>query len=235
MENLKFDSLLKLQTADMRMRDLNIRLVSIPKELDRIIARRDQLNAANAAAAEKVKKMELAIKSAESSIQALAAESSKLQQQSALVKKNNEYQAMLAGIAQNKEKIGKIEEELLLKFDQLEVLKAEADKVKRANAVEMRAARTEFEELLEFSKSCKAEIAKLQAARPALAAQVHPDFLSRYERILKGRDAGEPLVKVENGSCGHCHMKVTLQTLNQLSKGELETCDNCQHLIYKAE
>lgn len=235
MGNLKFDSLLKLQAEDMRARDLNIRLVSIPKELDKIIARRDQITAVNNAAAEKVKKMELAIKSAESSIQLLNAESTKLQQQSALVKKNNEYQAMLAGIQQNKEKIAGIEEDLLLKFDQLELLKAEADKVKRSNAVEMRAARTEFEELLEFSKSCKAELARLKAARPALAEKVHPEMLSRYERILKGRDAGEPLVKVENGSCGHCHMKVTLQTLNQLSKGELETCDNCQHLLYQAE
>jgi len=40
------------------------------------------------------------------------------------------------------------------------------------------------------------------------------------------------VVKVENNCCGHCHMKVTLQTLNQLSKGEIENCDNCQHILY---
>ena len=217
------------------MRDLKLRLVSIPKELDKIIARRDALNANTAAAAEKVKKMELAIKAEEGKIQTLNAESTKLQQQSALVKKNNEYQAMLSGIAQNKEKISAIEEELLIKFDELEVLKAEAIEVKRNNSAELRSAKQEFEELLAFSKTCEAEIKKLVETRPALLNGISPDLLSRYERILKGRDPGAPIVQLENGCCGNCHMKVTLQTMNQLSKGELESCDNCQHLIYMTE
>ena len=134
MPSPKITALLNLQAHDMRMRDLKLRQVTIPKELDKILARRDQLNAATNAAADKVKKMELLIKSREGEIQTLNAESAKLQQQSALVKKNNEYQAMLAGIAQNKEKIGAIEEDLLVKFDELETLKQQADKIKRANA-----------------------------------------------------------------------------------------------------
>ena len=235
MPSPKITALLALQSQDMRMRDLKLRQISIPKELDKIIARRDALNANTAAAAEKVKKMELAIKAEEGKIQTLNAESTKLQQQSALVKKNNEYQAMLSGIAQNKEKISAIEEELLIKFDELEVLKAEAIEVKRNNSAELRSAKQEFEELLAFSKTCEAEIKKLVETRPALLNGISPDLLSRYERILKGRDPGAPIVQLENGCCGNCHMKVTLQTMNQLSKGELESCDNCQHLIYMTE
>ena len=235
MPNHLLASLLALQENDVRQRDLQLRLVTIPKELDAIIAKRDKLNAITAAAGEKVKKTELAIKNGESRIQALTEESQKLQQQSALVKKNDEYQAMLAGIARNKNAIGEIEEQIIALFDTLENLKAEADKVKRANAVELRAARTEFEELLGFSKVCKQEVEKLKAARPALAAAVNPDLLSRYERILRGKDAGLPVVKVESNCCSHCHMKVTLQTMNQLSKGDLESCDNCQHLLYLAD
>ena len=231
----KIAALLKLQTLDMRMRDLKLRQVSIPKELDKIIARRDALNADTNAAAEKVKKMELSIKSKEGEIQTLSAENTKLQQQSALVKKNNEYQAMLSGIARNKEKIGAIEEELLMKFDELEQLKKTADQIKRTNAAEMRSARQEFEELLAFSKTCEAEVKKLIASRPALLSGIQTDLLARYERLLKGKDQGAPVVQLENGCCGNCHMKVTLQTMNQLSKGELENCDNCQHLIYMAD
>ena len=231
----KISALLKLQALDMRCRDLKLRGISIPKELDKIIARRDSLNAATAAAADKVKKMELAIKAHEGEIQTLNAESAKLQQQSALVKKNNEYQAMLAGIAQNKEKIGAIEEELLIKFDELEALKTEAERVRKTNAAELRAARQEFEELLGFSKTCEAEVAKLTKERPTLLSGIPTDLLARYERLLKGKDQGAPLVQLENGCCGNCHMRVTLQTLNQLSKGELESCDNCQHLIYTAD
>lgn len=235
MASSKIISLLTLQTHDMRMRNLELRRVTIPKELDKILLRRDQLNASTAAAAEKVKKAELAIKACEGEIQTINAENAKLQQQSALVKKNNEYQAMLAGIAKNKQKISDLEEQLLIKFDELEELKQRALDVKRTNSAELRAARQEFEELLGFSKTCEAEVEKLKKERPALLSGIPSELLSRYERLLRGKDQGAPLIPVENGCCGNCHMKVTLQTINQLSKGELESCDNCQHLLYATE
>lgn len=228
-------ALLRLQDADMRKRGMETRLTVLPKEMDAIIARRDALNASTAAAADAVKKEELAIKTAENEIARLNDQCQKLQQQSALVKKNNEYQAMLAEIAGNREKIGTIEEELIVRFDTLEELKAEAEKVKKHNAAELRAARSEFEELLAFSKSVKAELAKLAAERPKLVAPVPDELLSSYERLLKGKDGSAPVAKVENGCCGNCRMRVTMQTLNELSKGKLESCDSCQHLIYMDE
>ena len=226
------EALLILQEADLRRKGMEQRLQLLPKELDAIIARRDKLNAATAAAAEEFKKEELAIKKCESEIARLTAESQKLQQQSALVKKNNEYQAMLGQIADNKRKIGELEEELLIKFDLVAELKEKADAVKRANASELRNARTEFEELLAFSKNLKEEIAKAVTDRPALTANVRDDLLGVYNRLLKSKDNTPPLTKLDNGCCGNCHMRVTMQTANELSKGKIEHCDNCQHLLY---
>ena len=226
-------SLLILQDADMRCRGMESRLNLLPKEMDAIIARRDKLNAATAVAADAVKKEELAIKAAETEIARLDEQCRKLQQQSALVKKNNEYQAMLAEIAGNRSKIGSLEEELLVRFDKLEELKVEAEKVKKHNAAELRAARSEFEELLSFSKSVKAEIAKMAAERPGLAAKVPDEYLRDYERLLKGKDGSAPVAKVDNGCCGNCHMRVTLQTITELEKGKVVHCDNCQHMLYR--
>ncbi len=232
MLDANLNALLKLQDADMRKKGMETRLTLLPKEMDSIIARRDKLNAETAAAADAVKKEELAIKSGESEIDRLTVQSQKLQQQSALVKKNTEYQAMLMEIAGNKAKIGEIEEELILRFDNLEKLKVDAEKIRKHNAMELRSARSEFEELLEFSKTVKAEIAKLNAERPKLASAVPEELLNTYMRLLKGKDGSAPVAKVENGCCGNCHMRVTMQTLNELSKGNLESCDNCQHLLY---
>ncbi|MBE6390343.1 MAG: hypothetical protein E7043_09270 [Lentisphaerae bacterium] len=232
MTDPSLEALLILQEADLRRKGMEQRLQLLPKEMDALIARRDKLNAATAAAAEAVKKEELAIKSREAEIARLTADSQKLQQQSALVKKNNEYQAMLAQIADNKRRIGEIEEELILKLDLVAELKEKADKIKRANALELRNARTEFEELLAFSKTVKAEIAKAISDRPALTANVRDELLTTYNRLLKGKDNTPPLTALENGCCGNCHMRVTLQTANELSKGKIEHCDNCQHLLY---
>lgn len=232
MLDANLNALLKLQDLDMRKRGMETRLTLLPKEMDAIIARRDQLNAATAAAADAVKKEELAVKTGESEIARLEDSIHKLQQQSALVKKNNEYQAMLMQIAAEKGRIGEIEEQLIERFDRLEQLKAEAEETRKRNASELRAARGEFEELLAFSKNVKEEIAKLTAARPELAAAVPDDLLGTYMRLLKGKDGSAPVAKVDNGCCGNCHMRVTMQTLNELSKGKLESCDNCQHLLY---
>jgi len=232
MRDVNLNALLRLQEADMRRKGMEARLKLLPKELDAIIAKRDRLTAATAAAAEAVKQEELAIRNGESGIARLEESIRKLQQQSALVKKNNEYQAMLAQIAAEKSRIGDIEEDLLGRYDRLEELKAEAEKVRRLNAAELRAARSEFEELLAFSKSVKAEIAQLTAARPPLAAALPESLLDVYNRLLNGRDGTAPAAKVENQCCGNCHMRVTLQTMGELAKGKLGTCDNCQHLLY---
>ncbi|MBO5667963.1 MAG: hypothetical protein J6S43_02445 [Lentisphaeria bacterium] len=232
MTDPSLEALLILQEADLRRKGMEQRLQLLPKEMDAIIARRDKLNAATAAAADAVKKEELAIKSSEAEIARLTADSQKLQQQSALVKKNNEYQAMLAQIADNKRKIGEIEEELILKLDLVAELKEKAEKIKRSNALELRNARTEFEELLAFSKTVKAEIDQALKDRPVLAANVRDELLTTYNRLLKGKDNTPPLTELDNGCCGNCHMRVTLQTANELSKGKIEHCDNCQHLLY---
>ena len=226
------EALLILQEADLRRKGMEKRLELLPKEMDAIIARRDQLNASTAQAADLLKKEELAVKKCEAEIARLNEESQKLQQQSALVKKNNEYLAMLGQIADNKRKVGLLEEELLEKFDKVAELKENAEKVKRANALELRNARAEFEELLAFSKSVKAEIAKAVSDRPVLAANVRDELLSTYNRLLKSKDNSAPLTKLDNGCCGNCHMRVTMQTANELSKGKIEHCDNCQHLLY---
>ncbi|MBE6364166.1 MAG: hypothetical protein E7053_00270 [Lentisphaerae bacterium] len=226
------EALLILQEADLRRKGMEKRLELLPREMDAIIARRDKLNASTAAAQELLKKEELAVKKCEAEIARLTEESQKLQQQSALVKKNNEYQAMLGQIADNKRKIGSLEEEVLEKFDKVAELKENAEKIKRANALELRNARAEFEELLAFSKTVKGEIAKAVADRPALTANVRDELLSTYNRLLKGKEGTAPLTKLDNGCCGNCHMKVTMQTANELSKGKIEHCDNCQHLLY---
>ncbi|MBE6359148.1 MAG: hypothetical protein E7057_07880 [Lentisphaerae bacterium] len=232
MTDPNLEALLILQDADMRRKGMEQRLLLLPKEMDAILARKGKLEAETAAAAELLKKEELSIKQCENEIARLTADSQKLQQQSALVKKNNEYQAMLGQIADNKRKIGEIEETLLEKFDNVAQLRENAEKIRRENALKLRNARTEFEELLAFSKTVKAEIAKSITDRPALAANVRDELLTVYNRLLKGKDNSAPLTKLDNGCCGNCHMRVTMQTLNELSKGKIEHCDSCQHLLY---
>ena len=229
------ENLLKLQALDLRLRDLESRLQLLPREMQDMIAKRDALAASTKAAQDAVRKIELAVKSGESGIEALQKENLKLQQQSALVKNNKEYQAMLAAVEQNKIKIGELEEKTLLLMDELDSARKTAVKTSNDNAASTAALKAEFDELFAFSGEVKKEIAKLKAERPECLRDIGAETLRQYMTLLGGKKPTTPVVAVENGICGNCFLKLTPQTQNQLKKGEVAVCDNCQHFIYDAE
>ena len=145
------ENLLKLQALDLRLRDLEARLQLLPREMQDMIAKRDALAASTKAAQDAVRKIELAVKSGESGIEALQKENLKLQQQSALVKNNKEYQAMLAAVEQNKVKIGELEEKTLVLMDELDAARKNAVKTANDNSAATSALKAEFDELFAFS------------------------------------------------------------------------------------
>lgn len=229
-------SLLELQTVDLRIRELEARLALLPKEMGELKDKRDAAVAAVAAAATAAKKIEQERKSVESDIQALNDENKRLQQQSAMVKKNNEYQAMLGTIALNQKKVGDLESRELELMDAFEAAKKTYREIKQENETAVNALRTEFEELVSFAADLKKEVAELKAGRSEQNVPgVDRDTLSRYQQLLGGKDGIAPLVRVENEICGGCHLRLTRQTLTNLQKGAVTSCENCMHLLYLDE
>lgn len=229
------DALLTLQNTDTRIRDIESRLTLLPKELSALKDKRDAAVAEVNSTAQAAKKIELERKTVESEIEKLNAENTKLQQQSAMVKKNNEYQAMLGAVALNKKKIGDLEGKVLELLDQYEEAKVAYRKLKQTNEAIVNSVRAEFEETVAFAEEIKKELGTLKKERPAEVWGVDNDTMNRYNRLLNGKGNTPPLVKVENGICGSCHLRVTPQALNNMQKGAVTTCDNCMHLIYLDE
>ena len=225
-------ALLALQELDLKLRNMESRLKLLPKEMKDLIGKRDVLLAGTAAAADKVRQIELAIKSTEGEIAKLEEENRKLQQQSSLVKKNTEYQAMLAAIENNKKKIGEFEEKDLLLFDELESARRNALKIKEDNNNTIKNIKSEFDELYAFSKSVEKEIEKLKAERPNRMYGIDPDTTNHYNRLLNAKSVRTPVSKVEDGICGNCHLRITPQCMSDLKRDKLAVCDNCQGLVY---
>ncbi|WP_294479101.1 hypothetical protein [uncultured Victivallis sp.] len=226
------EALLKLQTIDLRIRKLETRLALLPKEMETLKGKRDAAVAEVATAANAAKKIELNRKSVESEIEKLNGENKKLQQQSSMVKKNTEYQAMLGTIALNNKKIGELESRELELMDEFEEAKKAYRKLRQNNEAAVNAIRAEFDELVAFAGDLKKEIAQLKAERPADVRGVDAETLARYNRLLNAKDGIAPLVKVENEICGSCHLRVTRQAMTNMQKGAVTSCENCMHFIY---
>ena len=224
--------LLKLQEADMRQRDMETRLENLPKEMQRLLTRRDEVMASTAAAAARFRAVKQKIQKDEALIAELNAASDKLRQQTTMVKKNNEYQAMLASIELNKKKVSEAEDRILLAADELEAAGKAGARIKFANDAELKNLKAEFDELFAFSKTLKEEIARLREGRPALLENIPPALLSAYEALLRNRKGGPPLVPAVDENCGHCQLKITAQTAVALKRGEVVFCGNCQYMLY---
>ena len=224
--------LLELQQTDLRLRDLESRLKLLPQEMKKMLADREKLLSEVKQAADAVRRQELQLQQLESKIAGLQEENRKLQQQSALVKKNTEYQAMLGQIEHNRQEISDLEDRQLLMFDEIEEAKNAAAQLKRKNNDEIKLIKTEFDEMIDFSKQVEAEIARLKAVRPNQAKKVPAEILSSYERLLGGKKQQMPVCEVVNGICGGCHLRVTPQAMNDMAQGQLAVCDNCQCFIY---
>ena len=100
-------------------------------------------------------------------IEKLNAENKRLQQQSAMVKKNTEYQAMLGTIALNEKKVGDLESRELELMDRFEEARKAYRKIRQDNEAAVNAIRAEFDELVAFAGDLKKEIAQLKEERPA--------------------------------------------------------------------
>ncbi len=224
-------NLLKLQELDLEIRNLKLRLNMIPKESAAVQAKITAIENAVKLARDAKTAHERELKQNEADTKGLNDKIDKLQTQSTLVKKNTEYQAMLGSIDMLKNAISEQETRALELMDAIDAdagqIRAAETKVKQETA----GLRDEITEINELTAEIKKRIAELEQQRPELYSMVDSEVLGRYELILK-KNAGIPLVRTDADKCGHCHLRLTPQTLNHARAGAIAYCDNCMHIIY---
>jgi predicted nucleic acid-binding Zn-ribbon protein len=83
--------------------------------------------------------------------------------------------------------------------------------------------------------NCAKQIDVLKAKRLSQADKIEGELLNRYTRI-KGSQGGRKaaLVQLNEDKCGFCHLKLTVQEINQAKTHVVMTsCSNCGSLIYR--
>ena len=167
----------------------------------------------------------------EKDIEAMAAEERKFQSQLPMVKKNEEYTALLHEIAGAKGRRSDRETDLLMLMEEEEELAGEKPVLDRAlKVVESdgaeRAAKIGAEESAE-----RAQVAEVEAERAGLLARLPQATRSRYERIRASRE-GRAVVAILKGACGGCYRGQPPQVLQEARRGDrLLTCDGCGRLL----
>lgn len=130
-----------------------------------------------------------------------------------------------------KSRIDGLAEEALLLSDQVE---QDAEKLKEDEAAfrqRRQALEEELQALLHHRAALAQEKEGLLAQRAAQAELVPPHLLQQYERLR--RTVGSPVVPVQGGTCGGCHLRLAEATLTRVKEGrEVVTCENCSRFLY---
>jgi predicted nucleic acid-binding Zn-ribbon protein len=226
--------LLALQEIDMRIRGLKTRLSIIPEEISKLGKELAIEKSKLEHAKESFVGIELEIKKKESAIKDQNETMKKYNTQSALIKKNDEYRAMMKEIENVKNKISDIETEQLGFMDKIEAVKNAFKSEEKLFRDREKAIAEEENELKDLEGKLKAEIEKQNSSREEFSTKISPDLLSTYKRLLS-KKTGTPLIDVHQGICGNCHLKLTPQTVNSVRKEMQVFCDNCGHLLYPGE
>lgn len=167
----------------------------------------------------------------EKDIEALVAEERKFQGQLPLVKKNEEYTALLHEIAGVKQKRSDRETELLTLMDEEERSQAEKPVLEKALAAAEAETAGRLDTLTAEEQAERGVVAAVEAERATLIARLPVATKGRYERIRASKE-GRAVVPIHKGACGGCYRGQPPQVIQEARRGDrLLTCDGCGRLL----
>ncbi len=230
------EKLLVLQDRDSRKRSLEAQLKTMPKEValveQRIAAERGAIEAAKA----ELNTLETKKKMIEGEIAAAEGKLAKYKTQQALVRKNDEYQALGHEIETTEAAIGKLEEqelEVMYAIDEAKKRFAEAEGVLKAN---ISGHEGRIATLREREKNLAVELGDAEKEFGAARGPVAEPALRVYDRISARNMPA--VVAIHAGKCAGCHLKVSSEVESAArGKGgetgmQLATCDQCGRIVY---
>lgn len=206
------------------------RLVAqLPAEADAKMAAAESARAEVEAERQKLEEAEQTRRAKEAELADCEVKIAKYKSQTALVKTNEEYTALLSEIDTVTRWISEVEEEILLVMEaieevggRLEGFVAERKKVEEEH---LRGAEELRRRLAEAQRDLEAH----DKEREALAAALPDDAGRIYLRTRKSLGSGTSVVK--GRSCAACHRDVPYETINRAIAGELQMCAYCQRIL----
>ncbi len=229
--NVQIEKLLVLQEIDLKIRAMKTRLETIPIQIKNISDQIDAEKKNFATQKELLMSEELDIKKVEAAIKEKEEHIRKLQGQSSMVRKNDEYRALMNEIEAIKKGIGELETRQLELMERIQENKAKVKDIETKLKEKEKQAAEEIKDLGEVEAKVKNEISKFTSERSKHLGDLEKSALSIYERLL-AKGSGTPVAEVKDTICSNCHLKLTPHTNNQAKKDLITQCDNCSHIIY---
>jgi len=157
---------------------------------------------------------------------------SKLREQMAGAKTNEQYRAFQNEIDFIAKEIRKAEDRILELMTESESLDANVKKAEVALKEEKQAVEAEQKRARERTAADQAQLDQLRTERTAAAATLPKATSTTYERIKK-KWGGVAIAEVESGRCSACQILLRPQYFQEIRRGDqLMTCETCGRFLF---
>ena len=227
----QFRFLLELQHVDDRLRALATEEHKLPQRLQ-------EYATACTVARQQLAQQQAAIEQSERQQRTLERELvghqdaiRKTQSKAHEVKTNKEYSAILAEIAQGKQRLEALEDQLL-------ALMEETDQQRQASRVQEQRVQAALQELAEQQQQIQQaqgllqrDIAAEQERRQITVTNLDVKLYEQYQKVA-AQHGGRVVAQLQDGVCNGCYLKVQPQLISEIRlQTQLFTCPHCRLLL----
>jgi len=215
----------------MRIAEIEREMRDIPARKNEDLARLDTHMQGLAAAGEDLKAKQAEIAQLELEVETGQGKITKFRQQQLEIKTNKEFKAMEMEIKSVTDRIHGFEDDALELMETYESIKSDVAQRRKDLAAERTAVDEDVRVLDERSSGLEADLKRTTDERNLSAEGIDPQWLQRYDTIRTRR--AEPIVKLKDGICSGCHMKLPPSAVHAVLRHDaMTTCDYCARMLY---
>jgi len=223
------DALEALGLCDEALVSLHREEEEIPRTITDLEAQIEATEAAIVSEQQRVEDAERRRRDLEAELQDCEARRDKYQSQTAMVKTNADYTALLHEIELTSQRIGQVEEEILGLMEQADTLDSEVAERVETHSGALRG----LEQRLALSRirlgEVERELVTQEEERSRVLEDLESGIRSHYVRVCKVKSSG--VARIRGRSCGACNRDVPLEIVNRVQAGEFQSCGACQRIL----
>jgi predicted nucleic acid-binding Zn-ribbon protein len=223
------DALEALGSCDQALLSLRREETEIPRALAELEAQIGATEAAIAAEHQRLEDAERRRRELEAELQDCEARRDKYQSQTAMVKTNADYTALLHEIEMTTQRIGQVEEEVLVLMEQADNLETEVAEAVATKTAALRGLGQQLASGRVRLGEVERELVTQEEERSRVLEDLDSNVRSHYLRVCKVRPSG--IARIRGRSCGACNRDLPLEIINRVQAGEFHSCGACQRIL----
>jgi predicted nucleic acid-binding Zn-ribbon protein len=227
------ESLFELGACEEAVVELEQREARLPGQIAEAEAKAQAARDAVAAARDQLAEFEKTQRAREGELQEAESQRTKFQGQTALVKTNEEYTALLREIDLVNGRVSQLEEGILLGMEAIDTGRGRVESVGKEQELLERGHLADAEGLRRQLEEVGKDLAERIAERAGRLAELGTAVQSLYQRVARALGSGVATVREDR--CSGCHRAIPPQTVNLMLSGEVRTCSNCQRILVPGE